>query len=333
MKNYLRVIFKPLRLAKSICSDPNKFRYWLHKKIGAEFIPKVPNFPPMIFLETTTRCNLKCYTCPREKLIKEGHFEIGDMDLNFYKQCIDEIANYPGVVLRPFNDGEPLLHPQIIEMIKYAKKKKVYVWMNTNGLLLEETKARAFIEAGLDVLEVSIDAVNEETYKHTRPGGDYNRVVENVRRYVELKKINKSSVKIVVSFVETTGNFADVAKFKKLWEGYVDRVFIRPFHQIDRCLNDMKARDYKFKRRYPCPQLWRRFIVNHDGKVKFCVQDCRNQGIIGDRKKQTIKEIWQNRPYKEIRQLHIQGNFSEILPCRDCNDYFQWTWFGQHNEN
>ena len=328
MKEYLKFPLELLRMIKSFYYDPNKFRYWLHKKTGMKFIPKAPDFPAMVIIDTTNECNLACTHCPHKELIKDPNYKHGFMQMALYKKIIDEVANYPGTIIRPFGDGEPLLHPQIVEMIRYVKEKGIRrIWLNTNGLLLVENMSRALLEAGLDELEVSIDAASKEIYEKIRINSDFDRVIQNVLKYAELKKQILPGAIVEVSFVETIDNIHEEKDFIRFWEKRVDRVSIRPYHRDTSIMKeDKRARPYENKERLPCPQLWRRIEINFDGTVRFCVFDWKNQSIVGDVNKQTIKEIWNREQYKKLRQLHTYQKFAEIPVCSQCLDYAHWHW-------
>ena len=54
--------------------------------------------------------------------------------------------------------------------------------------------------------------------------------------------------------------------------------------------------------RWPCHQFWKRVTVNHDGDVRFCVEDWRNTGLVGNVMDMTIAEMWKSPLYEELRE-------------------------------
>ena len=120
-----------------------KFKYFFHlAKIYFNFITakqSLDYLPVKLWIETTSRCNLSCTLCPNKDLDGE---QKGDMDLDLYKKIIDEAKDFVYEV-NLFHRGEPLLHPDIIDMIEYAKKSGLKTRIHTNGVLLnEELSAR-----------------------------------------------------------------------------------------------------------------------------------------------------------------------------------------------
>ena len=158
---------------------------------------------------------MPCAHCPYTYISQKPSYSQGFMDLNLYKKIIDEISLYKGITLRPFERGEALINPQLAEMIKYAKEKGVErIWLNTNGLLLTPKKSRELLEAGLDRLEVSIDAASEKTFSLIKgvDGKTLRKVIANTIEYFNLKQTffaNNPNKKLVVSFVESETNTSE----------------------------------------------------------------------------------------------------------------------------
>jgi MoaA/NifB/PqqE/SkfB family radical SAM enzyme len=121
--------------------------------------------PFLAQLVVTRRCNLACGYCneyddyspavPREVL----------------ERRIDRLSEL-GAFSIEFTGGEPLLHPDLPELIGYAKRGRfVRIMMISNGFLLNEDKVRALNDAGLNHLQVSVDGVapNDITMKTLKP--------------------------------------------------------------------------------------------------------------------------------------------------------------------
>ena len=124
------------------------------KKISFEF-------PLRFNIEPTNYCNLSCSMCPREL-----NRPFGYMNISLFQKIIDESILYGKRLIITLNkDGEPLLHPELSQMIKYAKDKKAAHKINfyTNGILLTEAKSVELIKSGLDTMHISVDAFTKNT--------------------------------------------------------------------------------------------------------------------------------------------------------------------------
>src|SRR2546423_48663 len=106
--------------------------------------------------------------------------------------------------LRISGGGEPMLHPQATELLVYAKKVGCKIGLITNGSLFDETNSRALLEAGVDMIEFSVDACDPVTYGVVRKGLEWDLLVENARRMLSMRNERRSSCKAVASAVLQT---------------------------------------------------------------------------------------------------------------------------------
>ena len=111
-----------------------------------------------IYFEVTLDCILDCVFCSQKpvKNPKSTYRSIGD-----FKKVLEE---FPEADIVMFTGGEPLLHPEILKMIKLAKKKVPEVCMETNGVLLAEMAGK-LKKAGVDSVYVSIHSCDSEIEK------------------------------------------------------------------------------------------------------------------------------------------------------------------------
>src|SRR5262249_7011926 len=136
--------------------------------------------PVCLYLETTNRCNLLCTTCPRTYAELEPP---ADMSWHLFTRILAQVPKVARVVLHGV--GEPMLVKDLPRMIRHAKDRGAYVLFNTNGTVLNARNGRAISEAGLDELRVSLDAADAATFKLVRGKDYFNRIVRNVRDFIE----------------------------------------------------------------------------------------------------------------------------------------------------
>ena len=139
--------------------------------------------PVCLYLETTNRCNLLCTTCPRTY---EDLEPPADMSWDLFTSIVDQFPNISRVVLHGI--GEPMMVKDLPRMVRYLKDRGTYVLFNTNGTLLRPKKGRELIDAGLDELRVSLDAAEANAFKQVRGRDWFDRIVRNVREFVELQQ-------------------------------------------------------------------------------------------------------------------------------------------------
>ncbi|MHB1134193.1 MAG: radical SAM protein [Chloroflexota bacterium] len=138
-----------------------------------------PMDPPLtkVYVEPTSLCNLNCRTCMRHSWQEPG----GTMEMATYRRLVEGLRAVPTLRKMSFwGFGEPLLHPNIVEMVALAKNLGAQTEIITNGLLLEPRLAHALVVAGLDTMVFSIDGASSQAYGEVRTGGDLAHVMENV---------------------------------------------------------------------------------------------------------------------------------------------------------
>lgn len=299
--------------------------YWEYRQKWEEN-PKrqiVGSFPIHLDIEATNACNLKCSMCPRTDMVKAGTFwKIKMFDFDTYKRLIDEgVAK--GLSSVKYNYlGEPLLNPRLLEMIEYAKHAGVLdVMFNTNATLLNDKMSHRLIASGLDKLFFSFDSPYRDQYNLIRIGADYDKVLENIRRFMEIRQ-EMGSVKPFtrVSMVRMKDNEGEWEEFQQLFEPVVDSVAFVDYldHSGQNNRNRMVAPLGTRNGKFCCPQLWQRMFVHPDGVVTVCCIDATRTLRVGDIFEQSIQEIWLGEKYQRLRELHAKGRFEEIPTCAVC---------------
>lgn len=284
------------------------------KKISFEF-------PLRFNIEPTNYCNLSCSMCPREL-----NRSFGYMDINIFQKIINESILYGKRLIITINkDGEPLLHPELSHMVKYAKDKKAAYKINfyTNGILLTEDKSLGLIKSGLDTIHISIDAFTKETYRKIKNSQKLEVVEENVKRLVALKKkLQSKTPLVVVKIIQTPDTQSEIKPFIHKWKSIADFIEIGEYHNWDGTLNGSSQFNPKNlledTDRYPCTFLWYNPVILWDGKITTCCVDYQGKGIIGDIKEESIANIWQGNILKNIRMAHLKGKYNTIPLCSRC---------------
>ena len=154
--------------------------------------------PPMVILDVTNTCNLQCIHCPQPKIQRDKGFKSLNITWDNFSKIVQEIATVDDpILLRLAGDGEPMIHPQIIEMVEYAKKNShATVDLTTNGMLMDPLKVDRLLEAGIDLIDFSIDAFSKPVYEVVRRGGKYEKLIASIFHFLHrrnsLRKKTKS---------------------------------------------------------------------------------------------------------------------------------------------
>ncbi|MDR7040448.1 MoaA/NifB/PqqE/SkfB family radical SAM enzyme [Methylobacterium sp. BE186] len=134
-------------------------------------------------MEVTNRCNLLCETCPRTFETLEPP---ADMSWELFTRIVDQVPNVARVVLHGV--GEPMLVKSLPRMIRYLKRRGIYVLFNTNGTLMQPKRFQELIDTGLDELRVSLDAADRASYLRVRGKDFFDRIVRDVGQFVAYQR-------------------------------------------------------------------------------------------------------------------------------------------------
>lgn len=292
--------------------------YWEYRRKWTEYPQQgiTPEFPLCLDIETTNVCNLDCVMCPRTVYIARGTYgPIGMMDFDTYRRIIDEGAKYglPSVKLQYL--GEPLAHPDVIKQVKYAKDAGVLdVMFNTNATLLTAEKAQGLLEAGIDAIFFSVDSIYPDKYNKIRIGADYDKVIANIMRFLELKKKGgHKKVHTRVSLTVMENDVEELIKFKDFWLDYVDVVGFGVYHDV----ND-DGIESPYNPNFTCSQPFQRMFIMWDGVCTPCCVDDHRSYRTGTVKNSPLYDIWHGKAYQRMREAQLTGRYNEIGICRKC---------------
>ena len=144
--------------------------------------------PTILTLLLTYACNLKCPFCGQNDIRKNHDFR-GSMSLSL-EQVISILDDAAASGIKNVNiwGGEPLLHPQIFEIIQEVKKRRMRCFLVTNGVLLEKY-ADELVKSKVDFIQISIDAPGEEHDLVRNHKGLFEKIRKGVKRINDIKRV------------------------------------------------------------------------------------------------------------------------------------------------
>ena len=164
-------------------------------------------------IEVTSRCNLKCVMCPVTVLAER--WPAIDLAWESFERIAVAFDKVKWVHLQGW--GEPLLHRRMFDMIARAKAAGCRVGFTTNGTRLTRANGARLLELGLDLVAVSIAGASAATHEAIRVGSDFARLVENLRRFLQLRReTGNTRPKVEVFYLMTSANFAELPRAVEL---------------------------------------------------------------------------------------------------------------------
>jgi MoaA/NifB/PqqE/SkfB family radical SAM enzyme len=291
-------------------------------------------FPSQVLMDITEVCNLACTHCPHPAFAKSEHYSGRHLDPALNDKMVEEVRRYGQGrtrYIRYAANGEPLVHPNGYDMIETAVRHSgVYVTLTTNGKIMNEVRTQRLLEAGVHLIDISIDAFTAETYARIRVKGDLEVTRGNVLRLLRWVRESQSKTRVVVSFVEQPENRHEAADFENYWKQQgVDYVVIRRLHSCSGAiagLAEQRRSDLAESMRRPCLYPWERIAVNARGDLAFCPSDWVHGSRVADYRDTTIRETWQGPFYSALRAAHRSGDYSAHRFCGECPDWAATRW-------
>ncbi|WP_252246664.1 radical SAM protein [Clostridium sp. ZBS4] len=200
--NYSKVDFSFLN------SKINKIKNVLELGVSFENIKKIFRAVPSTIrhIEITNICNIHCIMCSRSGELSENIKACkGYMKLANFKTIINKFEHIDELTLL---GGEPLLHPEIKEIIKYCREKEIKVNLITNGIILNRDLSE-FLIKNIHSIRFSIDGPNKEIYELIRRGSDFDKLIKNIKEFIDIynKSKDKRIKKIGVNSVYMNQNY------------------------------------------------------------------------------------------------------------------------------
>jgi radical SAM protein with 4Fe4S-binding SPASM domain len=277
----------------------------------------VPYYPFKLWIEPTSACNLRCIMCPQSLERPKKH---GYMEIDLFRKVIDEAKDFVHDI-NVHHTGESLLHPRLAEMISYAEQQGIYTKLHTNATLLDSAMTDKIIQSGLSLLSFSFDGCDAETYEGIRKGARFDSTLNNIIKFLTIKKEQKlKKPYVIIEIIQlrnTTPQSSDnynifIERFKGL---SVDEIRMKKPHNW--------AGNYELKldknQFSECTFPYYALVVNWNGMVTACPQDYYCDIVLGDMNVQTLKEIWNGSAIKELRRRMKNKDVEQLMPCRTCD--------------
>jgi radical SAM protein with 4Fe4S-binding SPASM domain len=270
--------------------------------------------PVEYIVETTAKCNIYCPMCPRETIRQPKE----DMTDHVFERLVRESAPSAEHMML-IGLGEPFLDRAIFDRIEYCHRHGIHTLLSTNGTLLDEPTSARLLDSPLTHITLSFDGATRESYEFYRKGARFEKVRDNFVRFAQMKKERGRGPEVVVQMVRMERNASEVDDFIRFWSGVpgVDQVRIKEDEtNLMRPDAGHATADWK----HPCHYLWRGpMYVKWNGDVYPCCQSYMLEGApVGNAGRDTLAQIWNSAPMREMRRAHAEARAGEIDVCARC---------------
>jgi radical SAM protein with 4Fe4S-binding SPASM domain len=291
-----------------------------------------PGMPHALIIETGAVCTLKCPFCPQN----QDDFNLSRDFLKFsdFKKIVDYFEVFVDTILL-FNWGEPLLNPDLSDMIMYAAKKEIRTIVHSNLNFLTAQMAETLIKAGLSELTASIDGASEESYQFYRRGGSLKVALENLKTLINKKKTLKMETPYIAwKFLVFRQNEHEINKAKEIANEIgvsINFAFAVAPGEFEPSLEEYNNKNFtdKFIKYYglPCDQLWKAPVIHSDGTIFPCCMISQMKYSMGNFFQGDFREIWNSGKYRSLREIVTHKTPS------DSSSYCTFCIFGQQKQS
>lgn len=293
-------------------------RRW--KVLHDAFQPRVEarGVPFEYVIEVTSRCNLHCPMCPREISPDLGN---RDMDMDTFRRVLERIGDVASFIWLA-GLGEPMMNKHFMQMIAECRQAGIATGASTNGTFLTAKQQERLLDSDLDLLIVSFDGADKETYEKIRIGANFDKVRDNVRK-LAARKVERGAKKpwLILQMIELSHTRGQAKNFRRMWNiPGVNAVRIKKDElQFDESLTFDGQRKRTGKR--PCPFLWRGTpLIQWDGTMLPCCYG-RADKSFGNLKDASVRRLWNSPRVRDVRRSHLEGHGMEEPFCKNCNAF------------
>jgi radical SAM protein with 4Fe4S-binding SPASM domain len=174
-----------------------------------------PPLPRFVQIEPVGQCNLRCEMCAIQ-FRRDGppHGPLAFLAFDDFKRLVEGFGDIDELQLQGL--GEPTMHPQFFDMVKWASARGIRVSTNSNLTLWSERRARQCVESGLATLHVSLDAATPALYERIRRGAHFSKVIRNLRRVMAARREFRSPLHVRVVTVLMRQNLHELPAIVRL---------------------------------------------------------------------------------------------------------------------
>ena len=288
-------------------------RAWLDARGGRE---RASGAPVKLWVEITSRCNLRCPRCPQSASPPGG---AAFMDRTLYSRVLREAMRFsPRVALH--HRGESLLHPEALSMIAEAGERGLACVLHTNATTLDREAARALLASGLEEISVSFDGPGRERYERARAGASYDEVLANVRALLDeaARQPRGDRPRIAVESILARGDAGRERRLAReiraeLAPGRPDAVRLKAAHNWA----GLAGGGANGRPRSRCLMPWTALVVLASGRVTACPQDFAAARVVGDLAEESLLGVWNGAPLRVLRREVAAGRLTP--PCTLCD--------------
>lgn len=293
---------------------------------------ELPDFPNYLCLEVTNACNLRCVQCMYQGTATDHYIGgPGILDTDLAKDILKQLGTY-GCSVMLNGDGEPLLHPNFLEIAEFASKQNLpKVYFNTNGTKFTPEFTDRLIQFFKGDVQFSLDGL-KESHERIRVGSNYEKTIGNIDYLIRRVEETGAPIGVQVNYCRYDQPEGELEEFIKHWLDRVESVNTCVVYDYDYKIISGWENDVTTDERVMCGVPWETFIIRWNGTVVPC-SNCFTKGydgnfVFGNAKMEKLKDIWVGDAYQSWRDRTEKWDL-EGLACDSCD---RWNMYAHADD-
>lgn len=275
-------------------------------------------------------CNFNCNYCAqslgKDYLQKEYDFPMELMPFEILQTAVNQAKRFPRKfkLVSFMGHGEPLLNKDLPKMIAEVKNADITERTDiiTNASLLTREYSMNLINAGLDVLRVSIQGIDSNGYKNICNADiNYKDFYENLAYFYE----HKGKCQVYLKTVDASLKEGEEERFYEMFSPIADRVYVdrvKPvYHGVDysESESDLSTDRYgkSHDNRLVCPQPFYMLSLWTNGDVTPC-DGLYKASPLGNVLTDELADMWQSQLHRDFCIAHLKKQKNVIESCKNC---------------
>jgi molybdenum cofactor biosynthesis enzyme MoaA len=270
------------------------------------------DYPHLLSVETTSRCNARCAFCPNSALTRPTEA----MSRELFEKIIDDCTEFPLPEIEPFLQGDPFSDPHIMERLAYIRRRLpgTLLRLYTNGYGLTPRNTERLIQVGVDALVISLNTLDPQRY-HETMGIKLDRTLKNIDYLLERRDRLGAKIQIRMTRLDDTSLEEQDAFLRYCGAKDVEPYISGLFNYKGDIGSSLPVP------RYGCQHVTR-LVILADGSTSLCCMDHEGDYGWGNAAEMSVLELYHHDTARLYRAMHAAGRRREIEPCGTCNMFW-----------
>ena len=279
---------------------------------------EIDDLPGEVELELTTTRATRPVFSPATHL----NITRPDLSLDLAKKLFAQLADSDDVRLTLTGVGDPLLHPQLLDILRAATESGIKaIHLETDLLPHDPDLLPRLVESSLDLLSVHVPATSVPTYAKVMGIDALAKVMENLSRVVRARQaLDRGTPLLVPTFVKCRDNLHEMEAWYDHWLMAFGSAVITGPGDFANLIPRSEVADMTPPRRRACRRLSSRMTILSTGQFVSCSQDVTGRQVLGNLHDHAIRDVWSNRT-SALRSSHATAQWDQHPLCAACREW------------